>query len=79
MNMHITIKIIYKGYTSRIMRNAEFPVDPFEFEINPDKEAAGVAYEWYMQIRREQHVKEIISVEYNEKHDITELVKELDK
>lgn len=77
--MTITIKIIYKGYESRFLRRADFKVNSFEYEIDPNKEAAHVAYEWLKQIGREGHVSEIINVTYNETNDITEMVKELDK
>jgi hypothetical protein len=74
----INIKIIYRGYTSRILRDADFPVDPFEYEIDPNKEAARITLQWLKQIRREGHIDHIISVIYNSDKDITELVKELD-
>jgi hypothetical protein len=79
IKMHITIRIIYKGYSSRLMQRASFPVNAFEFEINPDKEAARVANEWIKQIRREIHVEEILEVIYDDNKDITELVKALEK
>lgn len=75
--MNITIRIIYKGYEARIMRRGSFPVDPFEFKVDPNKEAARVAYEWVNQIRREGHISEIIEVVYDQDKDMTELVKEL--
>jgi hypothetical protein len=76
--MNITIKVIYRGYEARLMRRGSFPVNSFEFEIDPDQEAARVAYEWIKQIRREGHIEEIIEVFYNGENDITELVKEID-
>jgi hypothetical protein len=57
------------------MQRGSFPVNPFEFEINPDKEAARVANEWIKQIRRENHVEKILEVNYDDNKDITELCK----
>lgn len=73
--MHITIKILYKGYSSRLMQRGSFPINQFEFEINPDKEAARVANEWIKQIRREVHINEILEVIYDDNKDITDLCK----
>jgi hypothetical protein len=66
------------GWENKILRTAEFPVNTFEFEIDPDKEAARITCEWLKLIRREGHIDHIISVIYNSDKDITELVKELD-
>jgi hypothetical protein len=77
--MNITIRIIYQGYTSRIMRRGSFPVDPFEFEVNPNQEAVRVAMEFLKMIRKEGHIEEILEVVYNGDKDITELVIKLDK
>jgi hypothetical protein len=74
IKLHITIRVIYKGYSSRLMQRASFPVNPFEFEIDPDKEAARVANQWINQIRREIHVEKILEVIYDNK-DITNLCK----
>lgn len=77
--MVITIKIIYRGYTSKILQQAEFRVNMRRFKDDPDQEAARVAFEWLKQIQREMNVREIIEVVYNDKHDITKFVKALDK
>lgn len=77
--MNITIRIIYRGYAARIMRRGSFPVDPFEFEVDPHKEASRAAMEFLKMIRKEGHIEEIIEVVYNDDNDITEKLKELDK
>lgn len=61
------------------MQRGSFPVHSFEFNINPDKEAARVANGWIKQIRRIGHIEEIIEVFYAEDKNITDLVKELEK
>jgi ribosomal protein L25 (general stress protein Ctc) len=77
--MNITIRIIYKGYTSRIMQRGEFRVNAYPYKQNPHQEAARVAFAWLQRIRREAHVEEIIEVVYNDDNDITELVRALEK
>jgi hypothetical protein len=67
--MQITIRIIYKGYSSRLMRRGSFPVNSKLFKEDPIKEAARVACEWIKQIRRESHIEEIIEVNYDEDKD----------
>lgn len=61
------------------MQRGSFPINPFEFKVEPDKEAARVAMEFLKMIRKEGHIEEIIEVVYNDDKDITELVKELNK
>jgi hypothetical protein len=77
--MNIIIKVIYKGYTSKIMQRGEFKVNAYHYNQNPHQEAARVAFAWLQQIRREAHLEEIIEVVYNDEHDITESVIKLDE
>jgi hypothetical protein len=77
--MYITIRIIYRGYTSKILQRGEFKVNAYHYKQNPYQEASQVAFAWLQQIRREAHVEEIIEVVYNDEHDITESVKKLDE
>lgn len=76
--MNITIRIIYQGFTSKLMQRGSFPVNIKRYEKFPDHEAAYVAHDWLKEIRKEAHVEEILEVIYNEDHDITDLVKKLD-
>ena len=76
--MQILIAIDFIGRESEMGRAGSFPVDPFEFSIDPDREAARVAYRWVLKIRREMDVTKINTVTYNEANDITHLILEKD-
>lgn len=76
--MNITIRIIYQGYTSRIMRRAEFKVNMKRFNEDPDQEAARVAMDFLKMIRKEGHIEGIIEVVYNDDKNITEIVKNME-
>jgi hypothetical protein len=75
----ITIKFIYQGYSTKIMRGGSFPVNIRRFKDNPEREAARIAFEWMKEIRKEGHIEEILKVTYDEDHDITDLVIALEK
>lgn len=77
--MQILIAIDFTGRESEMGRAGSFPVDPFEFSIDPDREAARVAYQWVLKIRQEIDVTKINQVTYNETNDITQLIFEKDK
>lgn len=61
------------------MQRGSLPVNMTQFKKDTNKEAARVAFEWIKQIRREAYVSEIVEVIYNDNHDITELVRGLEK
>jgi hypothetical protein len=77
--MNITISIIYKGYTSRILQRGSFPVNARRFKEDPHLEAARVTCAWIKQIRREAHIEEIIEVIYDDNNEITDLVLKIEK
>lgn len=79
--MKVTIKIIYTSDgTTKIMQRASFPVNTKYFKDDPDQEAARVAFDWWKHIKRNMFHRVLINeIFYNENHDITKLVKELDK
>ncbi|MEF7566299.1 hypothetical protein V4V35_25240 [Bacillus infantis] len=72
--MKILIEIEYLGRHSEIAQSGSFEVDEQEYSINPDKEAARVAYGFLNWIKREMTVQKIRKVIYNRDKDITELV-----
>ncbi|MEN8702449.1 hypothetical protein [Bacillus infantis] len=74
--MEILISVDYVGRTSEMGSSGSFAVDPFEFSIDPDREAARVAYLWIEKIRREVDITKIVQVTYNEANDITHLITE---
>jgi hypothetical protein len=76
--MNIIIRIIYRGYASKIMRRGEFKVSMKQFKEDPDRVAANEAMKFLKMIRKEGHIEEIIEVVYNDDHDITALIKDLD-
>lgn len=78
--MNINITIHYRSTSdSRLLQSGYFPVNSLEFKKDPNKEAARVAYEWWKLIKRDMSFQVIIDkVTYNEEHNITELVKQLD-
>jgi hypothetical protein len=75
----ITIKIIYREYESRIMRRGSFSMNPKRFREDPDHEVARVAFARLHQFNREEYIKEIIEIVYNDDKDGTDIVKTLEK
>ncbi|WP_445506753.1 hypothetical protein [Niallia sp. 03190] len=75
--MYIVIKINYEIMDSTCLQSASFKVDDLEFVVNPDNEAARIAYIWFNRIWRKQpFTSKINKVLYNEKNDITQLVQQ---
>jgi hypothetical protein len=72
--MKILIEIDYLGRHSEIGQSGDFEVDPQEFAIEPDKEAARVAYGFLQWIKKTMTVQKIRKVVYNGENDITQLV-----
>jgi hypothetical protein len=77
--MKILIEIDYLGMHSEIAQSGDFGVDAQEFAIEPDKEAARVAYGFLQWIKKTMTVQKIRKVVYNGDNDITQLVIELDE
>ncbi|MCK6203916.1 hypothetical protein KZX50_00445 [Bacillus infantis] len=77
--MKILIQIDYLGRHSEITQSGDFGVDAREFAIDPDKEAARVAYGFLQWIKKEMTVQKIRKVVYNGEKDITQLVVEMEK
>lgn len=77
--MEILIEIDYLGMHSEVSQSGSFGVDPQEFAIEPDKEAARVAYGFLQWIKKTMTVQKIRKVVYNGENDITQLVIELEK
>ncbi|WP_428909455.1 hypothetical protein [Niallia sp. Krafla_26] len=76
--MNIHIELTYIGWESTITQKGNFRVDDREFREVPDKAAAEVTLNWIKGIRRERGINNILKVTYNNEHDITDLVKDLD-
>ena len=76
MNVLISVMLDIEGYPVR--RRGSFRVRDADFKKDPDWSAAIQAYEW-IQEQKQEHGRriEIIQVTYNEKNDITKLVKQL--
>ncbi|MGE7191989.1 hypothetical protein [Lysinibacillus fusiformis] len=74
MKVLIDLEIGSKDDTFK--KKASFGVDEQEFEINPDKVALKVAYQWFNRVRKEfSNDLTIKSARYNEVHDLTEGLK----
>lgn len=65
------------GY--KIMQQNELRVSDYAYKRNPDQEAAKIAYEGWRKIRRDMsYLVTLDTVIYEETHDITQLVKEME-
>ncbi|WP_264737325.1 hypothetical protein [Cytobacillus firmus] len=78
--MKVVIQTILNVEGNRGFRNGEFHVRDSEFKKNPDFAVAVVAYEWIQQQKRETGQRETIieKVTWNEKNDITQMVREVE-
>lgn len=77
--MIVTIELRYMDFENdETLRRASFNADSFEFEVNPDKEAARLAFNFLDQIaRKNPFLSRITKAIYNDRVDITSLVQEL--
>lgn len=78
--MKINIRFDYTSdIGSKMMKQASFQVNEYKFKLEPDQEAARVAFEWWKQIKHEMSYRAILeSIIYNGDNDITKLVQQLD-
>ncbi|MCV9884690.1 hypothetical protein [Metabacillus halosaccharovorans] len=72
MKVHIEVKYIH--YDTLSLQQGSFPVDSFEYEINPDQAAADSAIRFIRELQRVHSGMQIRKVSYNS-IDITEIVK----
>lgn len=72
MKVHIEVRYIH--YDTQCLNQGSFPVDSFEYEVNPDQAAAVSAIRFIRELQREFPTMELTQVSYNTK-DITEIVK----
>ncbi|RBP89159.1 hypothetical protein DFO70_112196 [Cytobacillus firmus] len=78
--MKVTIQTTLNVEGNRGFRNGEFHVRDSEFKKDPDFAVAEVAYEWVQKQKRETGQRETIieKVTWNEKNDITQIVREIE-
>jgi hypothetical protein len=74
MQIVIRLIVLVRGY--EVLSNGSLPVKEWLYKEDPDKEAARVAIEWINKEKRQMHVEGIIKVIYEDKKDITKLVKQ---
>jgi len=73
--MIITIELEYIMFGEVTLQRASFKADDFEFHVEPEKEAARVAFNWFQQINNKTpFISGIKKVVCNEMLDITDLV-----
>lgn len=78
--MIVTIELRYTtfGDNDELMQRNSFFADSFEFEVNPEKEAARLAFNWVDQIyRNNPYLSRVTRAICNDKMDVTALVQEL--
>lgn len=72
MKVHIEVRYIH--YDTQCLDQGSFPVDSFEYKINPDQAAAVSATRFVRELRRLYPTMKLSNVSYNT-IDITEIVK----
>lgn len=78
--MEINIRVTLIINDNKTLLEGPFKVNTYPFLENPHQEAARVSYEWIKKINKETgHTAKILNVTYNNEHDITELVKKIEK
>ncbi|MGM0776895.1 MAG: hypothetical protein ACQEXE_10535 [Bacillota bacterium] len=77
--MKVIIQTILNVEGNRGFRNGEFYVRDSEFKKDPNFAVAVVAYEWIQQQKHETGQRDTVieKVTWNEKNDITQIVREI--
>ncbi|UQX52273.1 hypothetical protein M5V91_14475 [Cytobacillus pseudoceanisediminis] len=78
--MKVVIQTILNVEGNRGFRNGEFHVKDSEFKKDPGFAVAVVAFEWIQQQKKETGQRDTIIEEviWNEKNDITQIVREIE-
>ena len=71
--MKVLIEVHYIHYDTKCLQQGNFPVNSFEYEVNPDQAATESAIRFIKELRREFPGMRAYKVVYNS-IDITELV-----
>ena len=72
MKVHIEVRYIHYG--TNCLNQGSFPVDSFEYEINPNQASAVSAIRYIRELQRQFPTMKLTNVSYNT-IDITEIVK----
>ena len=73
--MKVHIEVHYIHYDTHCLQQGSFPVDSFEYEVNPDQAATVSAIRFIRELRRQYPTMQIKKVSYNT-IDITDIVKD---
>ncbi|MGQ4666540.1 hypothetical protein ACUIJN_11985 [Metabacillus halosaccharovorans] len=71
--MKVLIEVQYIHYNTNSLNQGSFPINSFEYEINPDQAAAVSAIRFIRELKREHPGMKIRKVSYNT-IDITKIV-----
>ncbi|MED1202317.1 hypothetical protein [Heyndrickxia acidicola] len=79
MELNIRVLVVIEG--SRSLHFGRFKVNDLTFPLNSHEEAARYGYQVYQRIKYETGYRktELLNATYNGEHDITDLVKEVER
>ena len=79
MELNIRVMVAIEG--SRSLHFGRYKVNELNFSLNPHAEAARYGFQVYQRIKHDTSYRttELLNVTYNGEHDITDLVKKVEK